>query len=147
MVDQANMSRTNGAAQSPPNTVAKNMGEVLHDIVALVELQAELFKIDIRESITRLAFPAVLVLAGTAIAVGTIPVALLMFMEILVAAGGLPYWLALLAAAVLGFGLATILLIVGWRVLKKPFEAFRRSQDELKRNIDWIKRTLAGRET
>jgi len=51
MVGETIMNRCNGSTQSPPSGVAKGMGELTHDIVSLVELQFDLFRVDCREGL------------------------------------------------------------------------------------------------
>ena len=53
MVGKTTMSRRNGSTP-PPNGVAKGMGELMHDIVSLAELQFELLRIDCREGLKRI---------------------------------------------------------------------------------------------
>ena len=140
------MSQTNGSTQSPPKAVAKNMGEVLHDLVSLLELQIELFKIDVRDAFKRLAIPVALLLLAAVVAIGTIPVALLCVAAAIAAGGGLPYWLAALIATLLGFGAAAALALTGRRMWLTFLRPFDRSRDEFQRNLKWIKRVLARRE-
>lgn len=147
MVDQANMTQTDGSTQSPPRAAAENVGEITNDIVSLAELQVKLCKLDTREAVGRLGAPAALLVVAAAVALGTIPVVLLLIAEALVAIGGFASWLALLTATVLGLGAAVVMAVVGWKKLRKPFPLFHRSRDELKRNISWIRRVLARADT
>ena len=73
MVRETIMNRCNGSTQSPPSGVAKGMGELTHDIVSLVELQFELFRVDCREGLRRILIPVVLLLFAGIVAVGTVP--------------------------------------------------------------------------
>lgn len=138
--------RTDGSTQSVPRGVAKNLGEVAQDFLSLVELQFELGRSDARNAVGRLAMPIILLVVAAAIALGTIPVALLFAADVLVAAG-LPRWLALLVATALGLGAVAIAGAVAWRGLRKPLRLFSRSRDELQHNIRWIKQVLTRHET
>ena len=57
MVGETTMNLRNGSTPSPPNGVAKDMGELTHDIVSLAELQFELFRNDCRDRPERTADP------------------------------------------------------------------------------------------
>ena len=51
------MNLRNGSSTAPPNGIAKDMGELTHDIVSLAELQFELFRNDCREGLKGLLLP------------------------------------------------------------------------------------------
>ena len=72
------MNRRNTSTTSSPNEVAKGMGELMCDIVALVELQIELFRIDCRDGLRRILLVAALLLFAGMVAVGTVPIALML---------------------------------------------------------------------
>ncbi len=73
----------------PPNGVAKDVGELTHDIMSLVELQFELFRSDCRNALKGLLIPVVLLLVAAIVAAGTVPLVLIGIAEVLVQAGGL----------------------------------------------------------
>ncbi len=135
------MSRTNGFTAAAKD-VKRGMGDVVHDVLALTELQAELFRLDAREAVTRLVAPIVLLAAAGAIALGTIPVLVLLLAKVLVAAASLPQWLAMLIAVLVGFAVAAVVGFAGWHLLRAPFRAFQRSRDEFRRNLEWLKNTM-----
>ena len=54
------MNLNHGSTPAPANGVAKDMGELTHDIVSLAELQFELFRRDCREGLTRMLIPLAL---------------------------------------------------------------------------------------
>lgn len=139
--------RTDGSTRSPPRAMAKGMGQIAQDIVSLAELQIELGKIDAREATRRLVTPVILMVAAVAVALGTIPVALLFVAEALAQIAGLSLWLGLLIATLLGALIAGAVAAVAWRRLRQPIRLFGRSLDELKRNVEWIKRVVTRRET
>ena len=135
------MNRRNGSTP-PPNGVAKDMGELTHDIVSLAELQFELFRSDCRKGLKGLLMPAALLLFAGIVAAGTVPVALICLAELLAQAAGLSRAAAFSIAALGGFMVATALAVVGWSRIRGVDRVFARSRDELTRNMTWIKHVL-----
>src|ERR1035441_4524850 len=103
MVGETTMNRRNGSTPSPPNGVAKDMGELTHDIVSLAELQFELFRIDCREGLKRMLVPVAMLLVAGIVAVGTVPIALIFIAEFLTQAAGLSRAAAFSIVALSGF--------------------------------------------
>ena len=142
MVGETIMNRRNGSTLSPPNGVAKDMGELTHDIVSLAELQLDLFKIDFREGSKRMLVPVALLLVAGIVAVGTVPIALILVAEFLAQAAGLSRAAAFSIAAMSGFIVALAIGVVGWSYLRTVVRVFERSREELTRNMTWIKHAL-----
>jgi len=136
------MNPRNGPAPAPPNGVAKDMGELTHDIVSLAELQFELFRNDCREGLKGLLIPVALLLLAGIVATGTIPVALIFLAEILAQAAGLSRAAAFSIAALGGSIVAVALGVVGWSRIHGIARVFERSREELTRNMTWIKGVL-----
>jgi hypothetical protein len=142
MVGETTMNRRNGSTPSPPNGVAKDMGELTHDIVSLAELQFELFRIDCREGLKQMLIPVALLLLAAIVAVGTVPIALILIAELLTQAAGLSRAAAFSIAAMSGFVVALVMGVVAWSYLRGVVLVFERSREELTRNMTWIKRAL-----
>lgn len=135
----------NGAAQSwdrQSNGVVGGVSSFGSDLATLGMLQAELAACDFRDSM-RQAIPSLVGL----VAFGTVGVACTV-----VGLSGLALWLAevyqtrpgivMILVALTGLvivGIASFFLI---RVLTSSFTYFRRSREELDRNLAWIKTTL-----
>jgi predicted nucleotidyltransferase len=136
------MNRRNGSTTSAANVVAKGMGELTHDIVSLAELQFELFRIDCRDGIRRILIPAALLLFAGIVAVGTVPIAMILVAEFLVQVAGLSRAAAFSIAALSGFIAAVTIGVVGWSYLRGVVRVFERSREELTRNMTWIKHAL-----
>ena len=136
------MNRCNGSTQSPPKGVAKGMGELTHDIVSLAELQLELFRVDFREGLRRILIPVVLLLFAGIVAVGTVPIALMLVAELLVQTAGLSRAAAFSIAAMSGVIVAVTIGVVGWSYLRGVVRVFERSREELTRSMTWIKHAL-----
>ena len=107
------MNLRNGSTAAPANGVAKDMGELTHDIVSLAELQFELFRNDCRKGLKGLLVPVALLLLAGIVAASTVPVALIFLAELLVQAAGLSRAAAFSIAALGGFIVAVALGVVG----------------------------------
>ena len=118
------------------------MGELTHDIVSLAELQFELFRIDCREGIKQMLIPVALLLFAGIVAVGTVPIALILIAELLTQAAGLSRAAAFSIAAMSGVIVALAMGVVGWSYLRGVVRVFERSREELTRNMTWIKHAL-----
>ena len=142
MVGETIMNVLSGSTPELPNGVAKDMGELTHDIVSLAELQFELFIGDCRNGLKGLMIPVTLLLWAAIVAASTIPLALICIAEVLVQAAGLSRAVAFLIAATGGIIAATALGIAGWYHIRGVGYVFARSREELARNIAWIKHAL-----
>jgi hypothetical protein len=142
MVDEAAMNRHNGSTPSPPSGVAEDMGELTHDIVSLAELQLELFRIDCREGFMRMLIPLALLLFAGMLALGTVPIALMLVAEVLTQVAGLSRSAAFSIAALSGFLVALAIGGVGWSSMRGAMRVFERSREELTRNMTWIRNAL-----
>ena len=117
MVGETTMSQRNGS-NPPPNGVAKGMGEVMHDIVSLAELQFELVRIDCREGLKQMLIPVALLLSAGIVAAGTVPVAMSFIAEYLAQVAGLSRAASFSIAAMSGFILAVAMGVMGWFSLR-----------------------------
>jgi hypothetical protein len=142
MVGETAMNLRNGSAPAPPNGVAKDMGELTHDMVSLAELQFELFRSDCRQGLKGLLVPVALLLLAGIVAAGTAPVALICVAELLAQAAGLSRATAFSIAALGGLIVAAVLGLVGWFCIRRVVRVFERSREELTRNMTWIKHAL-----
>jgi hypothetical protein len=149
MADQATVSQANGNGRSvpinaPASAVVRNLAEFGNDAATLAELQAKLAAIDMKEAGGRAAIPAGALAASLALLLGAIPVGLFGVADLIADHFRIrPGWALLMTAG----GAALIALIVGAVAglrLGKSFEVFRRSRDELTRNLAWIKTVLAN---
>lgn len=136
------MNLNNESTSAPPNGVAQGMGDLTHDIVSLAELQYELVRNDYRAGMKGLLTPVVLLLGAGIVALGTVPVALLLMAEILIQVAGLSRASAFSIAAASGVTTAVVLGVVGWSQLRGVGRVFQRSREEWIRNLNWIKAAL-----
>jgi len=122
--------------------VLGNLAEFGGDIASLAELQAELGVADLKEATRKATLPAAAVAVAIPLALGGVLVLLLGAVEGLVLAGMTRVW----ALVVVGLAALIVAGVLGWlaaRGLANSFESFRRSREELARNVAWIKTVLA----
>ncbi|MEQ9409775.1 MAG: phage holin family protein [Fuerstiella sp.] len=132
---------TNGKADTA--NARPGMGSLIHDLIALLELQGKLFVHDLHQLRTS-SGPALLMLAfGLVLAFSAVQVLLLGLGWMLAAYVDWPVWAATIAVAFVGgVGPALLLLLLGWRLIQKKASVMSRSTTELRRNTDWLKRRL-----
>lgn len=125
--------------------IANDIGGFSSDVLALLELQGELFRIDARESATRAFVPGILAVLAVGLILGASPLALLGL------AWGLSTWtnLSQSASALIVAGLGLVLALgIAWLAFKGfryAVSAWKTSTAECRRNIDWLKGTLKGK--
>ncbi len=135
MAHQTTMNR--GAEPSLGGAISE-LGELGNNIVVLATLQAKLAAEDARDSAGR-AIPAII---GTAIAV---PLALA---SVTVAVFGIAYWMAeawsmpiaraMLIVALIGIVVSAVLAVLAAYRFRVSLLVFRRSREELERNLAWL---------
>jgi len=114
----------------------------MDDIMSLAELEFQLFKIDCREGRKQMLIPVAMLLVAGIVAVGTVPIALILIAELLVQSAGLSRAVALSIAVLIGLIVTMGIGVVGWSYIRGVARVFERSREELNRNMAWIKRTL-----
>ncbi len=145
MADQTilNKGGRGGPAPKPgSNGLMEGVGSFGNDLATLASLQAKLAAADARESLLK-ALPA-------AVGLGVLALLLIAGMAALVA--GFAVWLAeafhlRLGVALMLVGLGCLILgalfsLLCLRLVGSSFTAFRRSSEELERNVAWVKTTL-----
>jgi hypothetical protein len=139
------MSQHNGSPKSPPTEVARNVAELARDAMTLAELQAELLKTELKESLRGFLVPVALVAAALMAALSSTAALLLSFAYVLVEFAGWSTALSLFVASVVGAAAASIAVAVAWRKLRQLSNGLDRSREELRRNMQWIKQALKNR--
>ncbi|WZP00470.1 phage holin family protein [Isosphaeraceae bacterium EP7] len=140
MASQATM-KNNGIA-TPLEGVVESVAGLGGDIASLAELQGKLALADLRESTSQATVPATLLATGVVVALSTVPVALVGLAYLVAESTGWRTSLAFLATAAAALAVALVVSYVGYLGLTKSFGSFRRSRDELTRNVSWIKTVL-----
>jgi Putative Actinobacterial Holin-X, holin superfamily III len=142
MVDQAQVKPTNGHTELPPRAVARNAAEFMHDVATLAELQGKLAMVDLSDGVSKLVWPVVLVAAGAAVALGSIPIGLMALALTLEHTTTLSPPVCFAIALGVGVVLAALLIVPSIGALKRGVRMFDRSLDEWRRNRQWAKETL-----
>jgi len=136
------MTEQNGATMSEPRALAQDVGEFAHDLVILMELQAELLVADMKECSQRLLVPALALVCGVAFALACFPIALTALALLLIQKFEVSYAAGFLIATGVGVVLSALACVAGWFQIRDRVVVLRRSQQELARNIRWVKNVL-----
>lgn len=139
MDDQASVNAPNGAQA---NGVLGSLSDFGNDIATLAELQVKLAALDAKAAADRAALPLGVALAGTAVALGAMPVLLLGAATLLANALHMAEGWAMVLVGGVALGGSLLGIAVAARRLRHCCESFRRSRDELSRNIAWVRTVL-----
>jgi hypothetical protein len=145
MVDQAQVEPGRGATQrgdSPQRAVARNTAEFLHDVLTLVELQASLLKIDVRQCLAGLVVPGVALIVGAMLLLSCLPILLASVALLLVETLEWTYAQAFFCSLGIGLLLGGIACLAGAVFVRRSFQHFERSRSEFVQNLSWIKHVL-----
>ena len=127
-----------------PVDFAGNLSDVAHDITQLVELQGQLFVVDIKEAQAKLTTPIILAATGGLVSLCAMPLLLVAIAQGLILAG-LQSWAAYAIVSVVGLALGGLLLWQSWKSMKDSALVLDRSRAELAQNIAWLKQMLKHR--
>ena len=147
MGHQTKVSERNGSPQTAPKALARDVGEFAHDVLTLAELQAQLFVTDLQECSRRALVPGLVLLAGVALGLSCIPFALTALALLLIQVFETSYATGFLLATIVGAILSALLCVSGWFLVRKRLAVLQRSQQELVRNLRWIKKVLERNRT
>jgi hypothetical protein len=138
------MSVRNGHAAAPVNQMTRNVSQLSSDVITLVELQAELLQVDLREWAQGFAKSVVAMVAGLVVLLASMPVLLLSIGYFIAQESDLSLGVSMLIAAGIGILVAGILAGVGVWLLKREQGMLHRFRRELKHNIAWLKQVLSN---
>jgi uncharacterized membrane protein YqjE len=127
-----------------PVDFAGNLSDVAHDITQLVELQGQLFVVDIKEAQEKLKTPIILAATGGLLSLCAMPLLLVAIAQGLILAG-LQSWAAYAIVSVVGLAIGGLLLWQSWRSMKDSALVLDRSRAELAQNVAWLKQMLKCR--
>jgi uncharacterized membrane protein YqjE len=135
---KVNGGQVNGSAEG----VVESIAEFSNDVASLAELQLKLATQDFKEATARALLPLSLFGVGLVVLLGSVPVAI----------GGIALLVAQLFSISIGWALfltALVMMILNGalvvfagRRLMASLASFRRSREELIRNINWIRTVL-----
>ncbi len=130
------------ARSAAPRAVVENIGEFVHDVVTLSELQSKLFVADLKDFRSGTVAPGSLMGLASVLFVGCVPVLLMGIAWLLVDYDVLaPGW-AFLAAGSGGAIVAGLMALTGWLIFRRQLAILDRSRAELEKNVTWIKSVL-----
>lgn len=138
-----------GRGNRPASTknVVSNATDVLRDIAEMAELQVRLFATDLKTTARQSAIHIAVLLLGASCLLGVMPVLLMGIAELLAAKFELSRSLSLLGSAAGGLVVAGIVICIGCLGLRRGLTQLSGSNEELARNLAWIKKTLRRNET
>lgn len=139
---QTKINEHNGQPGGSSKGLARDVGEFAHDVFTLAELQTQLFVTDVQEYRQRVTIPGAILLGGGAMGLACFPIALTAFALWIVQVLEASYAAGFLLAAVAGAVLSATLCAIGWFQVRKRMTVLQRSQQELIRNLNWIKKSF-----
>ena len=142
MDHQTKIAEQNGKPETASKALARDVGEFAHDVLTLAELQAQLFVADVQECAQRVLVPGLVLLCGAALALACFPIALAAVALLVIQAFQTSYAAGFLIAALVGAVLSAPLCVIGWFQVRGRVAVLGRSQQELVRNLHWIKKVL-----
>ena len=147
MGHQTKVSERNGSPQTAPKALARDVGDFAYDVFTLAELQVQLFASDMQECGRRVLVPGLVLLCGAALGVACFPVALAALALWFIQVFETSYATGFLLATIVGAILSALLCVSGWFLVRERLTFLRRSQEELVRNLRWIKKVLERNRT
>lgn len=142
MDDQAKIDERNRTSKNASSGFARGVADFTNDVLTLADLQAQLLAADVQECRQRVPVPALLLLCGLAVSLACFPVGLTALALCLVQTYRTSYATGFLAAFIVGAVLGALLSVLGYLQVRKNLAVLRRSQQELIRNLRWIRKVL-----
>jgi hypothetical protein len=127
---------------SPTRAVFGNAAGVVHDFTELLELQVKLFAADVSAVKRRIVLPIAALVLSICVTLAILPVLLVGVAELFIQHADLSRATAFFASAGCGALVASILALVGWWRIRAGLHELQNSREELRKNIEWIKKTL-----
>jgi hypothetical protein len=132
----------NGAPQSAPRGLAGGVGDFAHDVFTLAELQVQLLAADVKQCSRRVLIPGVALLCGVALGLACLPVALAGLALLVIQVFGTSQAAGFLIVAGVAGLLSGLLSVIGLIQVRQRVAVLGRSQQELIRNLRWMKKVL-----
>ena len=142
MVQPTTINESNGAPKAASKGLARDVGEFAHDVLTLVELQTQLFVADAQECGRRVLVPGLVLLGGLVLGLTCLPLALAALALLVVQLFEISYAAGFLIAVVVGAVLSALLCTIGFFQVRQSVAVLGRSQQELVRNLRWVKKVL-----
>ncbi len=137
------MSRNNGTNNhASPLSVVSNIADFGNDIATLAELQAKLTLLDAKDAAAKATTPLIILGAGLALAFASLPVILIGLADLIARSANLPTGVSQLIVGLGAMVIAGVAALIGLKGSTSSLSSFRRSSEELNRNISWIRTVL-----
>jgi uncharacterized membrane protein YqjE len=135
-------SRVEENGHSAGGSAARSVGQILHDILTLAQLQTQLFVLDARDGVVKIQRPLLALAAGAVLAICAVPIALIGIALLLIDVAHLSrlaaFWITFIFAIFVAASL--VAYAVAW--FRKPPGLFEYSREELANNIERVKEML-----
>jgi len=143
MADQATVSRNHGSNnQASPLTLVSNIADFGNDIATLAELQAKLTLLDAKDAAAKATTPLIFLGGGLVLGLASLPVIMIGVADLIARSANIPTGVALLIVGLGAMILAGVAALIGWKGSTGSLTSFRRSSEELTRNLSWIRTVL-----
>lgn len=142
MANQTSVNPDLSTMEPSPGSMVGNIAEFGNDIATLVELQTKLAALDAKDCLARATIPAVILIAGGAVALSSLPVLILGAADLLAIFTNLTLWASRMIVAVVIMVVAAIVAFLSYREITLSIHSFRRSSEELTRNLSWVRTVL-----
>lgn len=124
-----------------PTHLRHDVGALAREIVMLAELQLELLREDVAETLKKARGALVLVVVAAIAALACLPVVFL-GVAFLVAEAGIHLGVAILLVSVVVLAASGVAAAMSWTRMRKAAAPLARSQREFRINLNWVKRAL-----
>jgi Putative Actinobacterial Holin-X, holin superfamily III len=128
----------------PGRVMRRNISQLGSDVITLVELQAELLQVDVRDWAKGFVKSVVALTAALVILLSSLPVLLISLGYFIREMSDLSLAASMLIAGGVGILLAAILGGVGVWMLKRDHGILHNFTTELKKNITWLKQVISS---
>jgi uncharacterized membrane protein YqjE len=141
MVNQASMS--NSRRFAPPEGILGSITEFGGDMATLAELQTKLAMVDLRDSVDRAKVPFLVTSVSAVVLLASLPVLMIGLGFVIAEALQLSQGVGLLLTGGVLLIVAGVIAAVAGLRLSRSFVSFRRSREELDRNVAWIRSVIS----
>jgi hypothetical protein len=132
-----------GAADSGAHAVVSGVAGLGEDLLNLGELQARLVAVELRQNLSAVKIGGAAILAGSILAIVSLPIVLAGCAELLVSEVGLKRGHAFLGVGAVSIILAVACVAFAAGLLRRQRLGFPLTNEELTRNLNWVRTVLS----
>lgn len=126
-----------------PEHLRQDVGALTRDIVMLAELQFELLREDVVQTLKKARGAIVLMIVAAIAALACLPV-MVLGVAFLLAEAGIHLGFAMLLVSVVVLAASGVTAAMSWTRMRKAATPLGRSQREFRINLNWVKRALGS---